>query len=651
VSLFSFLPLLDQAVERGKILPETRDNVCLLLGEGIDPVAVESVRELAVEGRWDELNNRFFRTLSFGTGGLRGKTISTIVTMAERGDAHGKCPQHPAVGTNTMNFYNIRRATRGLATYLKQCFPERVLKVVIAHDTRYFSAAFAGEAARVLASLGIQALVFRGCRSTPELSFAIRRLGAAAGINVTASHNPPAYNGYKVYFDDGAQIVEPHASGIIAEVGRSSGDPVLGNGPGPIVHDLGKEMDEAYLERLMSVPVRPELLSKASKLRVVYTPLHGTGSVIMKPLLDRLGVIYSTVASQDLPDGSFSTVEAPNPEVPSALKIAVKQAGEENADLVIATDPDADRMGVAVRAPDGNYKLLTGNQTGSLMAWYRGMMFLETGILPEEDKGRGVIIKTFVTTPHQEAIARHLGIPFVNTLTGFKHIANKLKGYEEQIPQEIRGGYADLSEMETRALRLRHSRLLVFASEESYGYIGCDFVRDKDAHAAAVMFLETAAYALSCGLTVLELLDQIFCQTGYFEEQSESLVMEGADGAVKIRRLIETFQQDPPSSIGERSVSGITDFSRGDVMDEEGEWIPEEDLMIFDLGGGSRFAVRPSGTEPKIKFYLFASRQPGPKPFSLQDLREAKMLVAGELAGLWRDVKKEIDRRLDSIGI
>jgi len=599
------------------LLPEAEKNIQLLLNSSHDPLYARVIQELTDAGEWTELNDRFFRTLAFGTGGLRGKTISRIVTAAEQGAGgpNGR-PEHPAVGTSTMNYFNLSRATQGLAVYLKRAFAEKP-KVCIAHDTRHFAREFAEFVAQTLAAGGCDALLFGSPRSTPELSFAVRYLGAQAGIVLTASHNPPPYNGFKVYFNDGGQIVEPHASGIIECVNaitHESVEPVAD--PGRII-SIGAEVDEAYLDRLATLPVDPELIQRERSLKLVFSPLHGTGGVIIKPMLQRLGFQFSTVAVQDEPDGRFPTVKAPNPEVPDALRLAVEQAKAEQADLVLATDPDADRMGIAARGTDGQLHLLTGNQIGSLMAWYRAMR------LPESERAHAVLIKTFVTTDLQRAIADKFGIRCVDTLTGFKYIGAKLEKYEKAIPVELRQNYPQLNEAETRSLRLKYSSYFVFGGEESYGYSGADFVRDKDANGAVVMFAEVASYAKSRGLTVIELLDEIYAEFGYFTERGESLTLEGAEGAHQIRQLVESYSAQPPAELDGSAVRRIRNFATEDILDIEGDPIPKENMLMFELADGRRIAVRPSGTEPKIKFYLFANRPLAERPAADQSLETA----------------------------
>ena len=618
--MVDLLERIEHAAAEGKLLPESAGNLRAFLAQSTTSSDLDAIGELVHAGQWSELDNRFFRALVFGTGGLRGKSIGAVVTSAEQGAGglNGR-PEHPCAGTNAMNYYNLSRATQGLVAYVldwqaKAGRTERP-SICIAHDTRHFSREFAEFVARVITDLGADARLFEAARSTPELSFAVRQTGAAAGINLTASHNPPEYNGYKVYFEDGGQIVEPHASGIIRRVNaitRENYEPAAHRGS---VIPLGHEIDETYLQQLETLLLDPVSVRNAG-LRVVFSSLHGVGGVISVPALRRIGCEVSTVAAQDEPDGRFPTVKSPNPENAEALTLAMQQADREGADLVLATDPDADRLGVAARGPDGALHLLTGNQLGSLMAWYRSTKFFELGILNDANRELGVIIKTFVTTDLQKAIAAKFGLRCVETLTGFKYIGAKLAKYETQTPKPI----------------------FVFGGEESYGYSGADFVRDKDANAAAVMIAEVAAFAKSRGQTLPELLDGLFAEFGVYLEHSESLVMEGADGAAKIQALVDSYRAQPPATIARAAVAAVRDFALGGLKDIEGDEIPAEAMMIFEVEGGLRIAVRPSGTEPKIKFYLFAVQPPG-------DVEAGKRAASEKLSCAWKWLHEDAQAR------
>jgi phosphoglucomutase len=640
---------LEQAVEEGRLLATSAGNISLLLAAGHNPLYRLAISQLVEARAWSELNDRFFKTLAFGTGGLRGRSIGKRVTDAERGSRpESEPPEHPCVGTNAMNFYNVSRATQGLVNYLKGYLNSvrsgRRPSLALAHDTRIFSRQFAELAAKVATELGCDVFLFESARSTPELSFAVRHTNATAGIVITASHNPPHDNGYKVYFEDGAQVVEPHASAIIGQVNatRSEGyEPVAPEQRGKLVI-LGSDFDAIYKARLRSVILQPVVVAHQKELKVVFSPIHGTGGVISVPLLREIGFNVLTVPEQDRQDGLFPTVKSPNPENAEALSMATELASKENADLVIGTDPDCDRMGVAVRNRAGELILLSGNQIGSLLTYYRSRTFKELGILNDQHKRHGVVIKTLVTTDLQKAIAQSEGLHCVETLTGFKYIGAKLLKYEKALPESIRKSYRTLPEEESRKARLEHSYFFVFGGEESYGYSGADFVRDKDANAATLMFAEVAAYAKSQGVTLDELLDQIYLQYGYYLEQGGSLVFEGAEGADKIRRLADSYNRMPPKEVNGVGVSQVQDFASGDIRDSEGDVLPKENMTIFELADGCRIAVRPSGTEPKIKFYLFGKRE----GLSQQSLPAAKNELRESLNHLWEWLQADAKKRV-----
>ena len=644
---------IERAVADEHLMTSSVKNIRALLAGAPSDLYFRSVNELVDAAEWQELNDRFYQTLAFGTGGLRGRTIGKIVTAAERGNAHeGERPEFPCVGTNAMNFFNINRATRGLVAYLQDWNLRQETsakpKIVIAHDPRFFSKEFAELAAKVAAENGCDAFVFDGPRSVPELSFAVRHLHASAGIVITASHNPPHDNGYKVYFDDGAQVIEPHASGIIAKVNAITSEaftPLPKEQQGKAI-TIGKDIDQAYMRRLETLILDPRAVREAKSVRIVYTPLHGTGSIIIKPMLTRLGFNFQVVPEQDSLDGRFPTVKSPNPEYGEALTMAIKLAETAKADLVVATDPDCDRMGVAVRTKDGKMKLLTGNQIGSLLAWYRIKTFFDKGVLNKQNAARAVIIKTFVTTDLQNAIADFYGVRCVETLTGFKYIGAKLAKYERELYEQLHRSYADLSENETRRLRLAYSSFYVYGGEESYGYGGADFVRDKDGNGAVIMFCEVAAYAKSRGQTVDQLLDEVYSEFGYFAEKTSSLVFEGAEGATKIANLMKAYAANPVGEILGSEVANIRNFETDEIRDIEGDLIPKTKMVMFELEDGTRIAVRPSGTEPKIKYYLFAQRQPENEKFAQKDLERIKAEVGKQLDDLWDWLRKDAESRL-----
>jgi len=634
--------LLTAAVANGSLLESAKSNIELLLGGTTSEIAHKSIQELADAGKWDELNDRFFKTLAFGTGGLRGRTIGRVVTTAEQGNGgpNGR-PEHPCVGTATMNFYNVSRAVRGLITYAKQfAGPGRKPVLVFAHDTRHFSRDFAEFCAKACGDLGCDAYLFDGPRATPQLSFAVRELRADAGVALTASHNPAHDNGFKAYFNDGAQIVDPHATAIVNEVNAITNEcyvPVAEEARGTVTI-LGSEMDERYITRLKTLLLKPDLLDGAST-KIVFTNLHGTGGHINVPMLRGMGFEVLTVPEQDVQDGRFPTVESPNPENGPALQMAIDLAENSGAEIVIGTDPDADRMGVAVRDTTGKMVLLTGNQIGSLMAWYRLKTAFEIGWLSNANRSRAVLVKTFVTTELQHAIADGFGVGIVDTLTGFKYIAGKLRKYEEAIPVDKKGDYRSLTEEQTRLLRLEYSRFFVFGGEESYGYLGSDAIRDKDANGATLMFAEVAAYAKSVSKTLTELMDDIYTEYGYHLEIGKSLVMEGADGAAKIAALANSYAENPPVEVDGSPVVRVRDFAKQDLFDQEGDLLPKEKMLFVDLEDGRSFAVRPSGTEPKIKFYLFGKHAPG------GELAAVKELVKFGLLNLWSWIEADAAQR------
>lgn len=632
-----------KAIEAGQLLPSTGVNIFALLKGAEAPIHSEVISELLSKEKFLELNDRFFRTLAFGTGGLRGRTIGRFITDAEMGDGGpNERPEHPCIGTATMNYYNLSRAVRGLIAYVKKsCIFEKKPVLVFAHDTRHFSKDFADFCAKVSSDHGCDAYVFDGARSTPQLSFAVRQKRADAGVVITASHNPAHDCGFKAYFNEGAQIVEPHASAIIEEVAsiRDEHYDALSPENRGEIRVLGDDFDRQYVELLKTLLLRPELLEDES-VKIVFTNLHGTGGHINVPMLRGLGFEVFTVPEQDLQDGRFPTVASPNPENGPALAMAIDLADKEEADLVIGTDPDADRMGVAVRNDEGRMELLTGNQIGSLMAWYRLKTMFDLGWLTESNRTRGVIVKTYVTTELQRAIADKFGVSVVDTLTGFKYIAEKLRKYEAAIPEAKRKDYRSKPETETRALRLEYSRFFIFGGEESYGYLGSDAVRDKDANGAALMFAEVAAYAKTEGKTLTGLLDEIYSEYGYFLELGKALTLEGADGAAKIQALADSYASRPPTEVDSSKVSQFRNFSEEDIFDQEGDLLPKEKMLFFDLADGRSFAVRPSGTEPKIKFYLFA------KAAVEGDLQDTKADVAKSLDSLWSWVEEDAKQRM-----
>ena len=634
---------LEAAVAEGNVLETSKGNIDQYLLGASGGVAEAAIAELIEGSHWEEINDRFYKSLEFGTGGLRGRTIGKVVTQAEKG-AGGPLerPEHPCHGTATMNYHNVGRAMQGFIRYVKANSSEEKPRFVIGHDTRHFSRDFAEYCAKLCADLGCDAYLFDGPRATPQISYQIRQVNAAGGVILTASHNPYHDNGFKAYLDDGGQIVEPAASGIIGEVNALQSaeyEAVPADQQGQVI-TLGAEADEVYMAETQTLLLQPELLEGRSA-KVVYTSIHGTGGHIVVPLLKKLGFEVLTVPEQEVSDGRFPTVASPNPENADALQMAMDLAIKEGADAVIGTDPDCDRMGVAVRNAAGEMELITGNQIGSLMAWYRIKTMFEKGWLTESNRSRAVLIKTFVTSTLQDTIAHQNGISVVNTLTGFKWIAAKLRKYETALPKDKVADYRSLSAEESRKLRLEYSKFFVFGGEESYGYLGDDFVHDKDGNGAVVMFAELVAYAASKGCKVTDLMDEVYQEYGVHLELGKSIYMEGAEGAAKIAKLAKSYSENPPTEVDGSPVSKVRDFNTDTIFDEEGDEVPAQAMLMVDLEDGRVFAVRPSGTEPKIKYYLFGKDAAQPA-----DLAASKAQVKGSLESMWSSIEADIANRV-----
>lgn len=552
------------------------------------------VQRLLSENDRDALSDRFYTDLEFGTGGLRGVIGG---------------------GFNRMNPFVVQRATQGLAQYAirhGEVAPDGTMRAVIAHDSRRYSQTFALESALVLAANGIKTYLFRGLRPTPLLSFSVRRLDATIGIVITASHNPPEYNGYKVYWAGGAQVIPPHDNGIIEEVSsvgdgirRLSEQEALGKG---LLVYLEPEADDAYVAAVKRTSVRPELLATHGRdVKVVYTPLHGTGAMFVERVLSEVGVEVVTVPQQRDPDGEFPTVEYPNPEEAPALKMAVDLARREQADLVMATDPDADRLGIAV-PEDGDYRLITGNQLGVLLVDYVFSSLAELGRLPE----RPAFVKTIVTTELQRLVAEHYGAQVYDTLTGFKHIAELIRRFESEPAGPT----------------------FIMGDEESYGYLIGTEVRDKDAVSAALVTAEMALYHVRNGKSVVQRLQEIYRRFGYFEEITISRSFPGQAGATTMGALMESLRNSPPHELGGLRIVRIRDIGQGIDHDVAGgtqrqiEDLPRSNVLQFFLADATIVSARPSGTEPKIKFYASA-----PQPVS-GTLEEAKAAVREKLGAI-----------------
>ena len=536
---------------------------------------------LAIRNNTDEVEDRFYKELEFGTGGLRGVI---------------------GAGTNRMNIYTVRKATQGLANYIKKMGGES-RGVAVSFDCRRFSPEFADETARCLAANGIKAYVFDELRPTPELSFALRRLGCIAGVMVTASHNPPEYNGYKAYWEDGAQVTPPHDNGIIAEVKAITDyhevktmtkEAAVKAG---LYEIIGKEMDDAYMIELKKQIIHPEVIKEmADKFTIVYTPFHGTGNIPVRRVLSELGFTnVFVVPEQELPDPDFTTLDYPNPEDPKAFTLALKLAKEKHADIVLATDPDADRLGVyALDTKTGEYVPFTGNMSGMLIGEYILRERTATHTMPQDP----AFVTTIVTTNMARRVAEKYGLKYIEVLTGFKYIGEQIRFFEEN-----------------------HSYNYVFGLEESYGCLAGTHARDKDAVVAVMMLCELAAWYKKHGRTIWDAMVDMYEEYGYYKEGQYSITMKGIEGAKEITALMDRLRKNPPKQFGAWTVEEFRDYKTGETLKvqtgEKGKTgLPESNVLYFALNDDSWCCARPSGTEPKIKFYY------GVKGTSLQDAEE-----------------------------
>ncbi|WP_160203692.1 phospho-sugar mutase [Priestia megaterium] len=522
-----------------------------------------------------QAEDAFYKNLEFGTGGMRGEL---------------------GPGTNRLNVYMVRKATEGLACYIEESGEEAKKKgVVVAYDSRHKSPEFALEVAKVLGQHGIKTYVFGELRPTPELSYAVRYLNAFAGIVITASHNPPEYNGYKVYGEDGGQLPPAAADKIISHMDRVENElsisvkqeqELLTEG---LLTYIGAEVDAAYTEALKTIQLNLELVEEAgNELKIVFTPLHGSGNKPVREGLKAFGFTNVTVVKeQELPDPDFSTVQSPNPEEHAAFELAIRYGKEIDADLLMATDPDADRLGVAVKDSSGEYVVLTGNQLGALMLHYLLIKKKEQGLLPEN----GAVVKTIVTSEIGRAIASSFGLKTFDTLTGFKFIGEKINEFERSGDYQFQFGY-----------------------EESYGYLIGDFARDKDAVQSAVFSAEVAAYYRAQGKSLYEGLLEIFSKYGYYKESLRSITLKGKDGAEQIQKLVDAFRVNPVKELGEIAVTCIEDYQSGERMHIKEDKVesmpfPVSNVLKYHFEDGTWFTIRPSGTEPKAKFYFGVKKE------------------------------------------
>jgi phosphoglucomutase len=510
----------------------------------------------------NELIDAFYKDLEFGTGGLRGIM---------------------GVGTNRMNKYTVGAATQGLANYLKMNFADLPqIKVAIAHDCRNNSRFFAESSSDILAANGIKAYLFDELRPTPELSFAIRELGCQSGIVLTASHNPKEYNGYKAYWDDGSQIVAPHDVNIVGEVRKITPEDIKFGGDKNLIEIIGEDIDQKFLEKVKSVSISPDIVARHKDIKIVYTPIHGTGVKLIPAALRKFGFTnIFNVPEQDVVSGDFPTVISPNPEEEAAMEMALKRAAEVNADVVMASDPDGDRIGVATKNEKGKYVIINGNQTALLFIYYIITRMKETGSM----EGNEFVVKTIVTTEMISEIARRNNVECFDVYTGFKYIAEVIRELEGK-KRYIGGG------------------------EESFGFMPADFVRDKDAVSSCALMAEITAWAMDQGKTLYEMLQDIYLEYGYSKEKMKYVIRKGKAGADEIKQIMKNFRERPPESMGGYRLEWIKDYSalvKKNLITGDTQAIDQKttsDVLQFFTADGSKISVRPSGTEPKIKFYF-----------------------------------------------
>ncbi|MDO3644330.1 phospho-sugar mutase [Mucilaginibacter sp. L3T2-6] len=527
---------------------------------GYDDDIKKQIQSLLDNKAYTELTDSFYRDLEFGTGGLRGIM---------------------GPGTNRMNKYTIGAATQGLANYLKKTYPGEKVKVAIAHDSRNNADFFSRITAEVFSANDIHVYFFKALRPTPELSFAVRVLGCKSGVMLTASHNPKEYNGYKAYGADGGQFVAPHDKAVMDEVAAiKSINDIKFNRVDANIEEIGEELDEQYLSAIAKLSVSPEAIKRQKDLKIVYSPIHGTGITLAPQALKRFGFENVILVDEQItPDGNFPTVVYPNPEEKEALTLALKKAQEVDADLVLATDPDADRVGIAVKNTDNEFILLNGNQTGAMLINYLLTAWEEKGKLT----GKEYIVKTIVTTNLIEEIAKAKNVTYYNTLTGFKYIGELMTHFEGK--QTFIGG-----------------------GEESYGYLIGELVRDKDAIVSSAFIAEMTAYYKDKGSSLFEALIDTYVQYGFYKEKLISLTKKGKTGAEEIKEMMEKFRSNPPVSLGGSKVATLKDYEKGietDLLNNTTKKIelPKSDVLQFITEDGTIVSARPSGTEPKIKFY------------------------------------------------
>jgi phosphoglucomutase len=579
-------------MENKESVASARARASQWLNDKYDPETRKKVKEL-LKGNENDLIECFYRDLEFGTGGLRGIM---------------------GVGTNRMNIYTVAMATQGLSNYLKKKFSHiPQIKVAIAHDSRNNSRLFAEKTANIFSANGFRVYLFEDLRPTPELSFAIRHLNCQSGVVITASHNPKEYNGYKAYWDDGGQIIYPHDKDIIQEVKSiQSIENVNFKSKPENIESIGAEIDDIYINKIADLSLSHKEISRQNQMKIVYTPLHGAGVNLVPKVLRKFGFTgIINVAKQDITDGNFPTVRSPNPEESAALELAIIKAEETNADIVLATDPDADRVGLVVKNNKGKYIALNGNQTASLLINYLLSQWATKGKM----KGREYIVKTIVTTELLAEIARKYKVACYDVLTGFKYIADVIRQLEGQ-------------------------KTFVGGGEESCGYLEGDFVRDKDAIMSCALIAEAAAFTKDQGMTMYEQLLDIYRKFGLYKEKLISVEKKGKSGAEEIQQMMRNFRQNPPVTINGSPMIDVMDYLNAKCLEKAtrkngGINIPESDVLQFFTADGSKISIRPSGTEPRIKFYFGVKGEMK----SLEDYEKVNAMLDDRIDNIIKDLK------------
>ncbi|MGI6573333.1 MAG: phospho-sugar mutase [Fermentimonas sp.] len=581
-------------MKEGDLIAHVTDKAQSWLEDSYDAETRTAVQRMLDNEDKRELVDAFYKDLEFGTGGLRGIM---------------------GAGSNRMNRYTVGAASQGLANYLKSEFADlEQIKVVIGHDCRNNSREFANITAGVFSANNIKVYLFEDLRPTPLVSYAIRKLGCQSGIMITASHNPKEYNGYKAYWSDGAQVLAPHDRNIIAEVNRvKSVSDIRFKGNDKLIEIIGKDMDTAFIEEVKKLVLSPEAITRNNDIKIVYTPIHGTGITLIPDALKAIGFTHVIgVPEQDVISGDFPTVISPNPEDPAALDLAIKRAIEANADLVMATDPDSDRLGAAVRDNEGSFILLNGNQIMLLCLYYLMVRREELGLLT----GKEYMVKTIVTTELVKEIADQKGIEMYDSYTGFKWIADIIRK-NEGMKKYIGGG------------------------EESYGLLAGDFVRDKDAVSACALFAEVAAWGKDNGKSIYQLLEDIYLEYGYSKEEGISLVREGKEGADEIEAMMKNYRANPPMSLGGSPVTYIKDFAKLEATDRIRkekvalEMPTTSNVLQYFTEDGSKLSIRPSGTEPKIKYYIEVK---GGQVKTRKDLEKAEKVASDKISKICKEL-------------